>query len=33
VLKGEITHPAVGQALGMDWRDPFGVWADTRARG
>lgn len=33
VLKGEITHPAVGQALGMDWRDPFGIWADTRARG
>lgn len=27
VLKGEITHPAVAQALGMDWRDPFGVWA------
>ena len=27
VLKGEITHPAVAQALGLEWRDPFGVWA------
>jgi alanine dehydrogenase len=27
VLKGEITYPAVAQALGMDWSDPFGVWA------
>lgn len=27
VLKGEITHPAVGKALGLSWRDPFGVWA------
>ena len=27
VLKGEITHPAVAHALGMEWRDPFGVWA------
>lgn len=33
VLKGEITHPAVAQALGMEWRDPFGVWADSRAKG
>src|SRR5690606_41632178 len=27
VLKGEVTHPAVGKALGLSWRDPFGVWA------
>lgn len=33
VLKGEITHPAVAQALGMEWRDPFGVWANSRAKG
>lgn len=27
VLKGQITYPAVAQALGLDWSDPFGVWA------
>ena len=27
VLKGEITYPAVAQALGLEWSDPFGVWA------
>jgi alanine dehydrogenase len=27
VLKGEITHPAVAQALGRDFVDPFGAWA------
>jgi alanine dehydrogenase len=27
VLRGEITYPAVAQALGLDWSDPFGVWA------
>ncbi|RZJ17933.1 MAG: alanine dehydrogenase [Brevundimonas sp.] len=27
VLKGEITYPAVADALGMPWSDPFGVWA------
>jgi alanine dehydrogenase len=27
VLKGEITYPAVAQAMGLDWSDPFGVWA------
>lgn len=26
VLKGEITYPAVAQALGLEWTDPFGVW-------
>lgn len=26
VLKGEITYPAVAEALGMSWSDPFGVW-------
>ena len=26
VLKGEITYPAVAEALGMGWSDPFGVW-------
>ncbi len=33
VLKGEITHPAVAEALGLEWRDPFGVWAAGGARG
>lgn len=28
VLKGEITHPAVGKALDMAWSDPFGVWSN-----
>ena len=26
VLRGQITYPAVAQALGLDWSDPFGVW-------
>jgi len=28
VLKGQITHPAVGKALDMAWSDPFDVWAE-----
>ena len=27
VLRGQITHPAVAQALGKPFADPFGVWA------
>ena len=27
VLKGEITYPAVAQAMDRDFTDPFGVWA------
>ena len=27
VLKGEITYPAVAEALGLPWSDAFGVWA------
>jgi alanine dehydrogenase len=27
VLKGEVTHPAVADALGKAFIDPFGVWA------
>jgi len=27
VLRGELTYPAVAEALGLDWSDPFGVWA------
>jgi alanine dehydrogenase len=27
VLKGEITYPAVAEAMGLSWSDPFGVWA------
>ena len=26
VLKGEITYPAVAEAMGLGWTDPFGVW-------
>jgi alanine dehydrogenase len=26
VLKGRLTHPAVAEALGEDYDDPFGVW-------
>ena len=26
VLKGEITYPAVAEAMDMPWSDPFGVW-------
>ena len=28
VLGGEITYPAVAEALGMDFVDPYGVWKD-----
>ncbi|WP_337189056.1 alanine dehydrogenase [Phenylobacterium sp.] len=27
VLAGEITHPAVAEALGKPFRDPFGAWS------
>jgi alanine dehydrogenase len=27
VLAGKVTHPAVAQALGKPFEDPFGVWA------
>ena len=27
VLKGEVTHPAVAEALGKPFVDPYGVWA------
>jgi alanine dehydrogenase len=27
VLKGELTHPAVAQALGKPFVDPYGAWA------
>ncbi|MDH4385294.1 MAG: alanine dehydrogenase [Caulobacter sp.] len=27
VLKGELTHPAVAQALGKPFADPYGAWA------
>ncbi|WP_312164654.1 alanine dehydrogenase [Phenylobacterium sp.] len=27
VLKGAVTHPAVAEALGKDFVDPFGAWA------
>ena len=27
VLRGEITYPAVAEAMGLPWSDPFGVWA------
>jgi len=26
VLKGEITYPAVAEAMGLTWSDPYGVW-------
>jgi alanine dehydrogenase len=26
VLKGEVTHPAVAEALGKPFADPYGVW-------
>ncbi|WP_296814762.1 alanine dehydrogenase [Brevundimonas sp.] len=26
VLNGKLTYPAVGEALGLDWEDPYGVW-------
>jgi len=26
VLKGELTHPAVAEALGKTSVDPYGVW-------
>ena len=28
VLKGQITHPAVAEALGKPFADPYGAWAD-----
>jgi alanine dehydrogenase len=27
VLKGQVTHPAVAEALGKPFVDPYGVWA------
>ena len=27
VLNGELTHPAVAEALGMSSKDPYGVWS------
>ncbi|MBX3476808.1 MAG: alanine dehydrogenase [Brevundimonas sp.] len=27
VLKGELTYPAVAEAMDLSWSDPFGVWA------
>ena len=27
VLRGELTYPAVAEALDLPWSDPFGVWA------
>ena len=26
VLNGKITYPAVAEALGLEWEDPYGVW-------
>lgn len=26
VLNGELTYPAVAEALGLTWSDPYGVW-------
>ena len=26
VLNGKLTYPAVGEALGLEWEDPYGVW-------
>ena len=26
VLAGEITHPAVAEALGKPFKDPYGAW-------
>ena len=31
VLKGQITHPAVANALGRSAADPYGVWGDPEA--
>ena len=28
VLHGQYTHPAVAEALGKPWSDPYGVWPD-----
>ena len=33
VLKGQITYPAVAEAQGLDWSDPFGVWRGGRWSG
>jgi alanine dehydrogenase len=27
VMNGKLTHPAVANALGEPFEDPFGVWA------
>jgi len=27
VLKGQITHPAVAEAVGKPFADPYGAWA------
>ena len=27
VLAGELTYPAVAEALGKPWTDPYGVWS------
>ena len=26
VMGGQITYPAVAEAMGMEWTDPYGVW-------
>ena len=26
VLAGEVTHPAVAEALGKPFKDPYGAW-------
>ena len=33
VLTGQLTHPAVAQALGKPFVDPYGAWADLTAGG
>ena len=30
VLKGQLTHPAVAQALGKPFVDPYGVWGGAK---
>ena len=32
VLKGEITHPAVADAVGKPFADPYGVWGAQAAK-
>jgi alanine dehydrogenase len=29
VLNGEITYPAVAEALGKPYSDPYGVWGEA----